>query len=72
MTPEDHASDLALIEQMAPDFELQSIWATELYRLVSERYPTLDTPASRRQLLDDVQKVVGNAVRQAERADLTA
>lgn len=71
-TPEDHATDLALIEQMAPDFEVQSIWATELYRLVSERYPTLDTLASRRQLLDDVQKVVGNAVRQAERADPTA
>jgi DNA sulfur modification protein DndC len=71
-TPEDHATDLALIEQLAPEFEVQSIWATELYRLVSERYPTLDTPASRRQLLDDVEKVIGNAVRQAERADPTA
>ena len=71
-TPEDHATDLALIEQLAPEFEVQSIWATELYRLVSERYPTLDTPASHKQLLKDVEKVIGNAVRQAERADPTA
>jgi len=51
ITPEDKSDDLALIEELAPHFEVQSIWATDLYRLVSERYASLDSPSSRRQLL---------------------
>lgn len=66
---QDRASDLQLIESLAPDYEVQPIWATELYRLVSDSYPSLDTPASHNKLLGDVVKVIDNAVRQAERTD---
>jgi len=67
--PEDLSRDLALIEDLAPRFEVQSIWATDLYSLVTDRYPSLDSPSSRQQLLDDVIKVVENAVRQADRTE---
>ncbi|AFL74413.1 DNA phosphorothioation system sulfurtransferase DndC [Thiocystis violascens] len=70
--PEDSFSDLALIEELAPRFEVQSIWATDLYHLVTERYPSLDSPRSHQQLLDDVIKVVENAVRQADRTEPAA
>ncbi len=66
---EDLSRDIALIEELAPRFEVQSIWATDLYSLVSERYPSLDSPSSRQQLLEDVIKVVENAVRQADRTE---
>jgi len=69
ITSEGKSDDLALIEKLAPFFELQGIWATDLYRLVSERYASLDSPSRRRQLLNDVTKVVENAVRQADRTD---
>ncbi len=72
VTPEDTSSDLALIEELAPRFEVQSIWATDLYHLVTERYPSLDSPSSHQQLLDDVIKVVENAVRQADRTEPAA
>ncbi len=68
ITPEDKSDDLDLIEELAPHFEVQPIWATDLYRLVSERYASLDSP-SRRQLRDEVIKVVENAVRQAAGTD---
>lgn len=69
LTSEDLSRDLALIEDLAPRFEVQSIWATDLYSLVTDRYPSLDSPSSRQQLLDDVIKVVENAVRQADRTE---
>jgi len=69
ITPEDQPGDLALIEELAPRFEVQSIWAMDLYRLVSERYASLDSQSSRRQLDEEVIKVVKNAVRQADRTD---
>ncbi|MFD2113519.1 hypothetical protein [Thiorhodococcus fuscus] len=72
VTPEDASSDLALIEELAPRFEVQSIWATDLYHLVTERYPSLYSPSSHQQLLDDVIKVVENAVRQADRTEPAA
>jgi DNA sulfur modification protein DndC len=52
ITHEDSFSDLALIEELAPRFDVQSIWATDLYHLVTERYPSLDSPRSHQQLLD--------------------
>ena len=69
LTSEDLSRDLALIEDLAPRFEVQNIWATDLYSLVTDRYPSLDSPSSRQQLLDDVIKVVENAVRQADRTE---
>ncbi|UHD15557.1 DNA phosphorothioation system sulfurtransferase DndC [Thiocapsa bogorovii] len=69
LTSEDLSRDLALIEDLAPRFEVQSIWATDLYSLVTERYLSLDSPSSHQQLLDDVIKVVENAVRQADRTE---
>lgn len=67
--PEEKNTDVTLIEELAPDYEVQSIWATDLYRLVNERYPTIDTPSSQRELVDEVKKVIGNAVRQAQRTE---
>lgn len=72
LTPEDLSRDLALIDELAPRFEVQSIWATDLYSLVTERYPSLDSPSTRQQLLEDVIKVVENAVRQADRTEPAA
>jgi len=69
---EDLSKDLALIEELAPRFEVQSIWATDLYSLVTERYPSLDSASSRQQLLEEVIKVVENAVRQADRTEPVA
>lgn len=69
ITSEDLSRDLVLIEELAPRFEVQSIWATDLYSLVTERYPSLDSPSTRQQLLEDVIKVVANAVRQADRTE---
>lgn len=72
LTPEDLSRDLALIDELAPRFEVQSIWATDLYSLVTERYPSLDSPSTHQQLLEDVIKVVENAVRQADRTEPAA
>jgi len=72
ITPEDLSRDLALIEELAPRFEVQSIWAADLYSLVTERYSSSDNASTRQQLLDDVIKVVENAVQQADRTDPAA
>lgn len=69
MVHEDHPAELALIERLAPEYEVQPIWATELYRLVTERYPSLDTPGGSERLLEGVMKVITNAVNQAERTE---
>lgn len=72
ITPEDLSRDLALIEELAPRFEMQNIWAADLYSLVTERYSSSDNASTRQQLLDEVIKVVENAVRQADRTDPAA
>jgi len=72
ITVNDLSRDLALIEELAPRFEVQSVWAADLYSLVSERRSSLDHPSTRQQLLDEIIKVVDNAVRQAHRTDPAA
>lgn len=61
-----------ILQDLIKDYELQEAWVEELLHLVQEKYPSLEERGSQPMLLEDVKRVIENAVTQQEIADAEA
>ena len=55
-----------LIDTLAPRYKLQEAWVDDLLFLVERKYPTIDSGKAKNAMVDDVIKIIDNAVRQTE------
>lgn len=56
----------ALINELIPEFDLQKVWIEELLYLVTQKYPSLDVYGSKKNLTEDIKRIIENSLEQEE------